>query len=166
MKSDYSHKITSLPYEKEGKQNAKDRQKKTQQKDHTCCCENNSPKRPEPFDGIKERQAKPERQHYPFLTIHIDFIGQMETIQSGGNIIVSVTNNGNGTAYTPFVELIESMPNGLFIDPPDQSLFHRRGFLMLSALCPQADLSPTAECIPKCSVSFYLISGRRQLMSE
>ena len=78
----------------------------------------------------------PERQHYPFLTIHIDFLRLRKTIRNGGDILVSVTNNGNGVAFTPFVELIESHYHGKPVDTPDPSLFERRGFLMLSALYP------------------------------
>lgn len=152
MKSVYTHKIPSLPYNKRGKQNAKCPNKKKQQINHGC--RSDPAKRPEPFEGVKERQREPERQHYPFLTIHIDFMGQMETIRNGGNIIVSVTNNGNGTAYTSFVELIESSHNGLFVDPSDPGLFHRRGYLMLPVLYPHQTRTVQVDW------SRHFISGR------
>jgi len=132
--SDYSHKIPSLPYKKETETDKKYPVDQKPPKDPGC--KDEPGKRPEPFDGIEGRHKEPERQHYPFLTIHIDFLGQWETIRNGGDIIVSVTNNGNGVAFTPFVELIESAYHGLSVDPPDPSLFERRGFLMLSALYP------------------------------
>lgn len=134
MKKNYSHKIPSLPYNKKGKQNTKYPNQKKQRKNHGC--KSDPAKRPEPFDGIEKRKKESERQHYPSLTIHIDFIGQQDIMRYGGNMVVSVTNNGNGTAYTPFVELIESGINGLFFEPPDPDLFHRRSFLMLSVLYP------------------------------
>ena len=132
--SDYSHKIPSFPYKKDTKTDEKSPVDQRPPKDSGC--KDEAYKRPEPFDGVEKRQKEPERQHYPFLTIHIDFIGQSESIRNGDTIMVSVTNNGNGTAYTPFVELIESTLSGLSVDPPDPSLFHRRGYLMLSALYP------------------------------
>ncbi len=112
MKSDYSYKIPSLPYNKGER------------------------RRPEYFDGIERRLLAPERQHYPLLTININFNSQKEAIRNGGDIIVSVTNNGNSTAYTPFVELIETSIRGLFYDSDNPDLSPRRSFLMLSALYP------------------------------
>ena len=131
---DYSHKIPSLPY-KEGNK-ADEKYPSDQKPPRDPGCANEPGKRPEPFDGIEGRHKEPERQHYPFLTIHIDFIGQRETIRNGGDVIVSVTNNGNGVAFTPFVELIESAYNGLFVEPANPALFERRGFKMLSPLYP------------------------------
>jgi hypothetical protein len=110
MKSDYSHKIPSLPYNRGER------------------------RRPEYFDGIERRLLAPERQHYPLLGIYIDFNSQKEAIRNGGNIIVSVTNNGNGTAYTPFVELF-----GWHIIIKENHIrlvSNRGGFLMLSVLYP------------------------------
>ena len=112
MKSDYSYKIPSLPYNKGER------------------------RRPKYFDGIEQRLLAPEHQHYPLLEININFKNQRVAIRNGGNIIVSVTNNGNGTAYTPFVELIETTIRGLFDNPPDPDLSPRRSFLMLPVLYP------------------------------
>ena len=131
--SDYSHKIPSLPYKENPKHDGKYPGGKRPSREP---CEKKPGRRPEPFDGADRRKKEPQRQHFPFLTINIDFLGQWETIRNGGDIIVSVTNNGNGVAFTPFVELIESTYNGLFVDPPDPSLFERRGFAMLPPCYP------------------------------
>ncbi len=131
MKRDYSHKIPSLPYLKGKKQ-------KNRHPGHgeNHDCKGSSAKRPEPFDGVEKRKKEPERQNYPFLSIHIDFLDQQGVMRHGGDMIVSVTNNGNATAHTPFVELIESDFRGLSVNPPDPDMFHRRGYSMLSALYP------------------------------
>jgi len=115
MKENYSHKIPTLPYKKE--KNNKHPNQINHPKNHDC--KSDTTKRPEPFDGIDKRKKESARQHFPSLTIHIDFIGQQNTMRYGGDMIISVTNNGNGTAYTPFVELIESEISGLSVEPPE-----------------------------------------------
>ena len=134
MKSDYSSKIPSLPHKKEIEEKNKNPNKQYQEEDHRR--KSDPGKRPESFDGLDKRKREPERQHYPFLTIYIDFLQEEANIQNGEPVHVSVTNNGNGTSYTPFVELIESTSFGLSADPPNPELFHRRGYRMLSVLYP------------------------------
>jgi len=125
----YRQKIPVLPYKKDERK-----------KPHKCRPDkpgnDETLKRPRPFKGHKERLKHPEKQNLPFLTIHIDFLGQWETIKEGGDVLVSVTNNGNSVAYTPIVELIESAYNGLFVDPPNPTQFERRGSSMLRPLYP------------------------------
>jgi hypothetical protein len=115
--SDYSHKIPSLPYKKETETDKK--YPVDQRPPKGPMCKDEIGIRPEPFDGIEGRHKVPERQHYPFLTIHIDFLGLWVTIRNGGDVIVSVTNNDNGVAFIPFVELIESSYHGVSVDLPD-----------------------------------------------
>ncbi len=127
MKKKYSDKFPSLPYKKKKKSGRFDRSE-----DYAKV------KRPEPFDGLNARKKEAERQHFPLLSMHIDVITQLNAISSGREITVSVsvTNNGGGSAYTPFVELIETSYWAQINQSPDPTLFHRRGYLMLSVLYP------------------------------
>ena len=86
--------------------------------------------------GFKERQRQPERQHFPLLSISVDFLGQWQKIKDSAPLQAAVTNHGNAVARCAFVELIESAPEGLSADPPDTAHFERRGYTMLPPLFP------------------------------
>lgn len=112
---------------------------------------------PEPFEGLIKRRAKPERQHFPFLAVKVDFLGLELTVNDDGGILVLVNNNGNGVAFTPVIEIIESPYNSLSAPNADPTLYQRCGYQVLPSLYPNQSYVTAVNCSPNKQSSLLIV---------
>ena len=103
---------------------------------------------PQPIKGHDERLKFPERQHFPFLSLKVDFLG-LEITQFNGSVVALISNNGNAVATTPVIEVYESPFLSLKAPQADPLLYNRCGRLILPPLYPKQSNLGLIPCQPK-----------------